>query len=484
MGVHSCIEGALNVVFECVRRHGDDGDGLRVRAVECADGLCGGQAVHDGHAHIHQHCIVAAGGAFREGADGGLAIDDVVDGDPLRLEHVHHDFCVDGYVFGQQHVQPFERGRLSICGWAGCVARGGDSRYFGEGRALLEHDADGERRADAFLAFDLDGAVHHGDDLLCDGHAQAAAAVSVRRSCIFLGERAEQLGQEVLVHADSRVLDDELDGAIVGFAVFEPGREADASGHIGELDGIAQDVDEDLLELRVVADEQAGDIAAYLVLVVEALLAALVVDDDVDLRKEVVEGKLLFPEGHLARLDSIHVQDVVDEAEQVARADADYLEPLARGRGQLVVFEGDGVEADDGVHGRADFMAHGGKEGRLGAAALLCCFKLRFEALVFLDSVGDALEEHDHHEHENASSKEDSRDDQIGFAEERDGQVADEEQREQDDRNGDGLALGVPAALFADVAGELDVPVDVVRHEGAAKVDHTVQQCLHGPLLH
>ena len=82
------------------------------------------------------------------------------------------------------------------------------------------------------------------------------------------------------------------------------------------------------------------------------------VNHGVDLVEHVAEGKFLVFEHHPPGFNAAHVENVVDEAQEVAGAAADFLQLLPGVGGQVGVAERDTVEADNGVHGRAYFVAH------------------------------------------------------------------------------------------------------------------------------
>ena len=102
----------------------------------------------------------------------------------------------------------------------------------------------------------------------------------------------------------------------------------------------------------------------------QAFVGALGVDDDVDFLEKIPEGELFVFEHHPPRLDAAHVEDVVDEPQQVVGAGADFLQVGATPGREFGVAQGDVVQPDDGVHRGADFVAHVGKEVGLGAADL------------------------------------------------------------------------------------------------------------------
>ena len=72
------------------------------------------------------------------------------------------------------------------------------------------------------------------------------------------------------------------------------------------------------------------------------------------------------PQGHAPGLDLGHVEDVVDEGQEVIAAALDDGQALALGGRQLGVPDQYLGEANDGVHGGTDFVAHVGQEGALG----------------------------------------------------------------------------------------------------------------------
>ena len=85
----------------------------------------------------------------------------------------------------------------------------------------------------------------------------------------------------------------------------------------------------------------------------------------------VVEGELIVGEHHLAALNFGHVQDVVDEAEQVLAGGHDFAGVLPHlGRVFRLLGQQSG-EAQHRVHGRADIVGHiGQKRGFRGAGNL------------------------------------------------------------------------------------------------------------------
>ena len=57
VGVHAGRDAFFRIFIESIRRHGDDGDGFRIRSRKAANDPCRGHAVHDRHHDIHEDGI-------------------------------------------------------------------------------------------------------------------------------------------------------------------------------------------------------------------------------------------------------------------------------------------------------------------------------------------------------------------------------------------------------------------------------------------
>ena len=74
MRVHAAFQTTLNVLGKGVRRHGDDGDRRRIRAVQPADRLCSLIACHVRHPEIHQDKIIITLRRFPEFVQTDLSV--------------------------------------------------------------------------------------------------------------------------------------------------------------------------------------------------------------------------------------------------------------------------------------------------------------------------------------------------------------------------------------------------------------------------
>ena len=234
-----------------------------------------------------------------------------------------------------------------------------------------QSDIDGECGSFSLLALHLDGAVHHLHDILRDGHAQAGASVPACVASVLLGEGVKDMGHKIRAHADTGIGDGKAEGRFPVKLRFPLHLEVDMPALRRELHGVAQNVDQHLAKLHIVADIIIIHLAADMALVIQALVLALAAEHGIDGFQELPEGEFLILQGHSSRLDPGHIQNVVDEIQEVFRRRPDLLQIAPGLLGGLRVIQGDVVQADDGIHRRPNLMAHAGQEGRLCLIGLL-----------------------------------------------------------------------------------------------------------------
>src|SRR5471032_1184365 len=230
--------------------------------------LVGGGDVED-----HQLIGMAGGvGVFQLGQRHVAGRADVMQRAVPR-QQVLQEGAHDGAVVDRQHAHAAQ---------AGVVGRGGVVRLGGRHRraAYGEHEAG----AEAGRAADADVAAQQADQLLADRQAKTGAAVAPRGRWFRLRERDEQLPLRRFADADAGVAHREAQAVARGGAVLvirmltSGGRQfgrLDMQRHfaaLGELDGVAEQVDQNLPQpQRVAADalgrarrQQVADIDAFL----------------------------------------------------------------------------------------------------------------------------------------------------------------------------------------------------------------------------
>ena len=239
----------------------------------------------------------------------------------------------------------------------------------------FQHDL----KAGAFAggAFHMDGAAHQVYDALGDGHAEARALHPVGAGFFLAGKGLEESLLVGLAHADAVILHHKaVFGVMLGMGkllYLQP--DVPTGGRV--LDRIGEDVHQHLIQAVGVGQHV---FVLHMVLHREGLaaLAGLLPDNAVQLADLLGKVRFFNVQGGLAALDAAHVQNIVDDAQQQPTGSFQ----LAQMFGQLfrlvqLVFH-QGGNADDGVHGGADVVAHVGKEVRLGLAGLFGYFQCGF----------------------------------------------------------------------------------------------------------
>lgn len=189
----------------------------------------GRQSVHDRHLHIHQYQVEAGLCQLVQGLcplnrQGDLVAD--------RVEHGADHLAIGGIVIHQQDAIAL------LCHGFGGEADDGGGRHPGR-------PAVGEGAATALLALDRDIPPHQAGEVAGDLEAQPGAAILPRDGDIGLGEALEQILYLVAAHADPRVLDSDADGMAILVQSLAVHPDSDGT-LVGELDGIVQQVEQDL----------------------------------------------------------------------------------------------------------------------------------------------------------------------------------------------------------------------------------------------
>ena len=215
---------------------------------------------------------------------------------------------VGGVVIDHEHAvqRPQGIGALRRTGTMACLAK----------RAVNQ-----KRAAFAGLALDADLAAHQLDQLLADGQAEAGAAVPARGGAVGLREALEDAACLLRRDADAGVGDRRSAGSARPRSVSR--RAVDAThdlAALGELDGVADEVDQHLAQAAGIADaarrarrarrEQASS---------RPFCWARAARSRPALLDDVAEVEIDALELELAGLDLGEVEDVVDDGRGARR---------------------------------------------------------------------------------------------------------------------------------------------------------------------
>ena len=172
---------------------------------------------------------------------------------------------------------------------------------------------------------------------------------------------------ELFAHTNAIVLDAELIAATaLGRTVLLGNADADRTACGSELDGVGQNVQQDLVQPHRVGDD-------VLVLHVhgidekrQPLCRNIGLDDGAHIVDEVRQMHRFFFNFYFSALDAAHIQHIIDEGKQMLAGGRDLFQVVQHlfliinmGRSQR-------GEADDGVHGGANIVAHIEQELPLG----------------------------------------------------------------------------------------------------------------------
>ena len=197
---------------------------------------------------------------------------------------------------------------------------------------------------------------------------------------------------EFLTHADAVVLDAEL---IAGPArrrtVFLSNANADHAACGSELDGIGQNVQQDLVQPQRVGD----DILVFHIHGInkkrQPLCRNIGLNDGAHIVDEVRQMHRFFLDLYLSALDAAHIQHIIDEGKQMLAGCGDLFEVVQHLFPIVDMGRSQRSEADDGVHGGADIVAHIEQELPLGAVCRPLVLKRDLQLAVLFLQLGLVL---------------------------------------------------------------------------------------------
>ena len=365
MLVHAGFPALLHILKEGIGGHGKDGNDPAQRVFTAADAAGGFQAVHHRHLHIHQDHVVLAGLYAGKGIHDFLTVG--ADGAACAIGFQQHfqNFGVDGVILGAEELHAGQRRsfflflREHLCLWHRiCFGINGKFQHHLKASAL------------AGGTLHIDRAAHQVHDVLGDGHTKAGALHLVGAGALLPGKGVKKGLLVGLAHANAVILHHKAVSGVVlvsGQLVhLKP--DMPAGGRI--LDCVGENIHQHPIQTVGVCQHifvlQMGVYRKGL-----AALACLLADDAVQLADLLGQIRFFHIQGGLAALDAAHVQNIVYDAQQQLAG----VFQLVQMFGQLfrlvqLVFHQSG-NADDGVHGGADIVAHVGKEVRLSLAGAL-----------------------------------------------------------------------------------------------------------------
>jgi hypothetical protein len=209
-------------------------------------------------------------------------------------------------------------------------------------------------------ALDANLAAHEFDQLFGDGEAESGSAVFAGGRAVDLGEGLEEVGQGFLWDSEAGVAHGEQEGDVVG-GVVGAGHLDDDLALIGELEGVDDEVGQDLAKTARVPAESVGHISFNEGYQFDVFGLGAVGEDFDGGIERVAQVKIEVFEVEFTGFEFGEVEDIVDDGEQGFRAGLDGIHVALLFAIQGGVLE-EGGHADDPVERRADFMADVGKK--------------------------------------------------------------------------------------------------------------------------
>ncbi len=332
-------------------------DRMRAGRGACTNLACNGHPVDIGHAPVEQENIVGLCSVF-DGLQRGLSAGYGIHA-PAKFGGDAHQVverCI--VVVGDQYAR--HRFRRQDRQFALCL----------QWRGFFQRHHEIEFAAAAGHAFHFQFAAHQFDQAPANGQAQAAAAVTPTGGRVGLQERREDHALLFLGNTDARVADRKQQLELVGVAAGKTAYRQHHFALFGELDRIADQVDQHLVDAQRIAQQPTAVAREGFDDHFHRLGAERGAHQVGDVVEQLVQIERCAFQVDTPGLDLGKVEDVVDDFQQRASGAIDLGDHVLRCAGQFAALK-QVQHAQDGVHRRADFVAHVGQEIGLGLVGAL-----------------------------------------------------------------------------------------------------------------
>ena len=212
--------------------------------------------------------------------------------------------------------------------------------------------------------------MHQIGQAAANGQAQAGATVAARGGTVGLLKVLKQPGLRVFGNADAAVLHLEAQLQHRAFVLLDAGGHADKA-RVGELHRIAGKVQQHFGDaLRIAQQRLRQQPRVQLDLHLQVFFGRRLGQQVGDVVQHIADLERRVCQLQFAGLDLRKIEHVVDDGEQVLGRERDLLQPrLLLGLGGVALHQIG--QANDGVHRRADLVAHVRQEGTFGQARRL-----------------------------------------------------------------------------------------------------------------
>ncbi len=217
-----------------------------------------------------------------------------------------------------------------------------------------------------------DGAVHHLHKALRNGHAQARALNAADGGIALALERLENVRDKFLAHADAVVLYVEFIAAkaLRSVGLFHH-PQAHSAARARVFDGIAQQVQKHLIQAQPVAADILVLYIDDIHIQIQLFGVNIGLNDVAQSVQDIGQAARALVQMDLAVFNAAHIQNIVDQAQQMIAGRHDLLQIVLHLLLPPNVREGQRGKADDRVHRRADIVRHIREERAFCAVGLI-----------------------------------------------------------------------------------------------------------------
>ena len=176
------------------------------------------------------------------------------------------------------------------------------------------------------LALHLDGAAHHVHRVLGDSHAQSRALDAADSGALFPFEGVKYMLQKVVAHADAAVADDEIIMGMTGlFGLFLTNSEGHHATNGRELGRVAQNIDKHLVQAQGVENKLLVLHINGVHIKLQAFGPHLGTNHIHQIMNTLGEIAFLLLNDNLAAFNAAHIQNIVNEAQQMIAGAHDFF---------------------------------------------------------------------------------------------------------------------------------------------------------------
>ena len=295
-------------------------------------------------------------------------------------------------------------------GVAGGIRLGGLPDGFGIGghRGFVGHllrQLHGEAGALVVFGFNADRAVHAVHDVFDNSQSEAGSLDAAVDLQVTAAEGLKQVLAVLLADAAAGILHGQFQAVDFVFFFRYGGFvfPADQDGYlalVGVLDGVADEVQQDLLDAEFIAVHAVRDAGGYGDFKGEALLVRLFPGDEGDIRQQLGQAVIRRGDFQHAGLNAGEVQHVVYQTQEHPPGTLDGIGVVFDFR-IPVLAQDHLIHAEDGVDRGADLMGHAGEEVRLGPGEFHRALLFQLGVPHIPELLGDGKQEQEQQAHEN-----------------------------------------------------------------------------------